>query len=147
MGCTLAACAGLLAWAPADSVKDPGSPLGQREVIRIREAIAMALMLFVITLAVSYAQRRFGQTGLMLSVAVTGLADAHASVASLAALFAAGQLARADLILGVLLAITANTGTRLVVALASGGWASGLRVGIALASGLAGAWTAWAWWP
>ena len=85
MGCTLAACAGLLAWAPADPVKDLGSTLGQREVIRIREAIALALMLFVITLAVSYAQRRFGQAGLMLSVAVAGLADAHSSVASLAA--------------------------------------------------------------
>ena len=147
LGCTLAACAGLLVWAPADSALEAESPLAQRPSIRIREALAMALMLFVITLAVSYAQRRFGQTGLMLSVAVTGLADAHASVASLAALFAAGQLARADLILGVLLAITTNTGTRLVVALVAGGWASGLRVGIALASGLAGAWTAWAWWP
>ena len=118
LGCTLAACAGLLAWAPADSVKDLGLPFGHHEAIRIREAIAMALMLFVITLAVSCAQRRFGQTGLMLSVAVTGLADAHSPVASLSAMFAAGQLARADLILGVLLAITANTGTRLVVALA-----------------------------
>ena len=145
LGCTLAACVALLAWAPADSEKDPGSPLGQHEAIRIREAIVMALMLFVITLAVSYAQRRFGQTGLMLSVAVTGLADAHSSVASLSALFAAGKLGRADLILGMLLAITANSGTRLVVALASGGWASGLRVGLALVSGLTGAWMAWAW--
>ena len=147
LACTLVACAGLLVWVPADSVQDTESPLQQRPSIRIREAIAMALMLFIITLAVSYAQRWFGQAGLMLSVAVTGLADAHASVVSLAALFAAGQLARADLILGVLLAITTNTGTRLVVALASGGWASGLRVGMALVSGLAGAWTAWAWWP
>ena len=147
LGCTLAACAGLLALAPADSVKDRGSPLGQREAIRIREAIAMAMMLFVITLTVSYAQRRFGQAGLMLSVAVTGLADAHSSVASLAALFAGSRLPRADLILGVLLAITANSGTRLVVALAAGGWVNGLRVGAALACGLAGAWTAWAWWP
>ena len=145
LGCTLAVCVALLAWAPADSVPDPRSPFGQHEAIRVREALAMASMLFVITLAVSYAQRQFGQTGLMLSVVVTGLADAHSSVASLSALFAAGQLARADLILGVLLAITANSGTRLVVALASGGWASGLRVGLALASGLAGAWMAWAW--
>lgn len=135
----------MLAWAPADSVKDLTSPLGKREAIGIREAIALASMLFVITLAVSYAQRRFGQAGLMLSVAVAGLADAHSSVASLAALFAGGQLTRADLILGALLAITANSGTRLVVALASGGWANGLPVGAALASGLAGAWTAWAW--
>ena len=145
LGCTLAACAGLLAWAPTDTAKDPGSALGQREAIRIREAIALASMLFVITLVVSEAQRRFGQTGMMLSVALTGLADAHSSVASLAALFASGRLPRADLTLGVLLAITANSGTRFMVALATGGWANGLRVGAALASGLTGAWTVWAW--
>ena len=147
LGCTLAACAGLLVWAPADSRKAQGSPLGQGGAIRIREAIALASMLFVITLLVSYSLRWFGQAGMMLSVAVAGLADAHSSVASLGALFAAGRLPRADLILGVLLAITANSGTRLVVALAAGGWTSGCRVGAALASGLTGAWAAWAWWP
>ena len=145
LACTLAACGGLLAWAPKDSAQDPGSPLGHRDAIRIREAIALATMLFVVTLVVSYAQRRFGPIGLMLSVAAAGLADAHSPVASLAALFDHGQLPRADLILGVLLAITANSGTRLVVALGAGGLASGLRVGAALAAGLAGAWTAWAW--
>ena len=147
LGCTLAACAGLLARAPTDPMKDVGSTLGQGGAIRIREAIAMASMLFMITLLVSYSQRWFGQAGLMLSVALAGLADAHSSVASLGALFAAGRLPRADLILGVLLAITANSGTRLVVALAAGGWTSGCRVGAALASGLTGAWAAWAWWP
>ena len=145
LACTLVACAGLLAWAPTDSAQDSGSPLGHRDAIRIREAIALATMLFVVTLAVSYAQRRFGSIGLMLSVAAAGLADAHSPVASLAALFDRGQLPRAELILGVLLAITANSGTRLVVALGAGGLASVLRVGAALAAGLAGAWTAWAW--
>ena len=147
LACTLAACAGLLARAPADARNGEASPLGRGGAIRIREAVALASMLFVVTLAVSYSQRWFGQAGLMTSVTVAGLADAHASVASLAALFAAGRLPRADLILGVLLAITANSGTRFVVALVAGGWATGLRVGAALASGLAGAWAAWAWWP
>ncbi len=152
--CTLAACAGLLVWsrapapAPADADAAPGqeSPLGQGQAVRIREAIALASMLFVITLAVSYAQRAFGQTGLLVSVAVAGLADAHSPVASLTALFASGRLPRADLILCVLLAITVNSGTRLVVALAAGGLVNGLRVGTALASGLAGAWAAWLLW-
>ena len=145
LGCTVAACGGLLAWAPADSVKDQGSPLGLADAIRLREAVAIGSMLFMITLAVSYAQRRFGQTGLMLSVALAGLADAHAAVASLATLFGAGRLPRGDLTVAVLLAITANSGTRLVVALVAGGSAHGVRVGAALASGLGGAWIAWAW--
>ena len=147
LACTTAACAGLLAWVPAGSENDQESPLGQGGAIRIYEAVALASMLFVITLSVSYSQRWFGQAGLMLSVTVAGLADAHASVASLAALFTAGRVPRADLVLGVLLAITANSGTRLVVALVAGGRAVGMRVGAALAFGLAGAWAAWAWWP
>ena len=126
-------------------MKDPGSPLGRIDAIRVREAVALASMLFVITLAVSYARRWFGQTGLRLSVAVAGLADAHAPVASLAAMFDGGQLPRSNLIAAVLLAITANSGTRLVVALVSGGMASGIRVGAALTSGLAGAWIARVW--
>ena len=150
--CTLAACAGLLVWsrapAPADADSAPGqeSPLGQGQAVRIREAIALASMLFVITLVVSYAQSAFGQTGLLVSAAVAGLADAHSPVASLTALFASGRLPRADLVLGVLLAITVNSGTRLVVALAAGGLVNGLRVGAALAVGLAGAWGAWLLW-
>ena len=148
--CTLVACAGLLVWsrAPADVDSAPGqeSPLGQGQAVRIREAIALASMLFVITLVVSYAQRSFGQTGLLVSVAVAGLADAHSPVASLTALFSSGRLPRADLILGVLLAITVNSGTRLVVALVAGGLVNGLRVGAALASGLAGGWAAWLLW-
>ena len=152
LACTLVAVAGLLVGsrAPADVDADsaPGqeSPLGQGQAVRIREAIALASMLFVITLVVSYAQRVFGQTGLLVSVAVAGLADAHSPVASLTALFASGRLPRADLILCVLLAITVNSGTRLVVALAAGGLVNGLRVGTALASGLAGAWAAWLLW-
>ena len=145
LACTVSACAGLLAWAPTDSAKDPASPLGRTDANRVRVTLALASMLFVITLAVSYAQHRFGQTGLMLSVAMAGLADARAPVASLAAMFDGGQLPRSDLIMAVLLAITANSGTRLVVALVSGGLASGVRVGAALASELIGAWIAWAW--
>ena len=144
--CTLVACAGLLVWSPADSAPGQESPLGQGKAVRIREAIALASMLFVITLVVSYAQRSFGQTGLLVSVAVAGLADAHSPVASLTALFSSGRLPRADLILCVLLAITVNSGTRLVVALAAGGLINGLRVGAALASGVAGAWAAWLLW-
>ena len=98
----------------------------------------MGSMLFVITPTVSYAQRQLEQTGLMLSVALAGLAGAHTPVASLATLFGGRQLPRGDLIVAVLLAITANSGTRLVVALVSGRLASGVRVGSALGSGLVG---------
>ena len=136
-----------LARAPADSEKGPGSTLGQGGAIRIREAIAMASMLFMITLLVRYSQRWFGQAGLMLKRG-SGRPGRRPFVGGIVgALFAAGRLPRADLVLGVLLAITANSGTRLVVALVSGGWTSGLRVGAALASGMTGAWAAWAWWP
>lgn len=146
LACTLVACAALLVWAPVDSSPGRESSLGQGKAVRIWEAIGLASMLFVITLAGSYAQRSFGQTGLLVSVAVAGLADAHSPVALLTSLFSGGRLARSDLVLCVLLAITVNSGTRLGVALAAGGLVNGLRVGATLVAGLAGAWAAWLLW-
>jgi uncharacterized membrane protein (DUF4010 family) len=103
-------------------------------------------VLSVVILAVTAAQQRFGQVGLLASVGLAGLADAHAPVASLAALFAGGSLARFDLVRGVLLAVTANSAVRILTAFASGGSGYGLRVAFALALELAAAWSAGLMW-
>ena len=68
--------------------------------------------------------------------------DAHSPIASLLSLFNAQRLDARTLMLGVLVAIAANTVTRLVTAFVSGGSAYALRVGPALLAGLAAAATA-----
>ena len=94
------------------------------------------------TLVVTGARHLFGETGVFASVALAGLADAHAPVASLAALFASGQLEARALVWGVLLAVSANSATRLVTAFVAGGIWYGLRVGAALGIGMGAAWAA-----
>jgi uncharacterized membrane protein (DUF4010 family) len=120
---------------PAERPQQPGSAL------RPREAFAIALLLAVVALAVGSAQRHFGDAGLNVSVAIASLVDAHAPVASLASLHAAGSLSGRHMVLGVLIAITTNSLSRCAVAAFSGGPAYARRVGAALAAGLVAAWT------
>jgi uncharacterized membrane protein (DUF4010 family) len=98
----------------------------------------------VVTVGVTAAQRAFGVNGLLGSAAVAGLADAHSPVASLTAIYAGGGLSERDLLLGVLLAVSANSVVRLFVALTAGGPRFASRVAPALVLGAAAAWVAWA---
>lgn len=128
-----------MAAAPAPTAR-PGSAL------RPREAIAVALTLGIVALLVGNAQRHYGDAGLGLSVALAALADAHAPIASLASLHAAGELSTERVLRGVLVAVSSNTLTRCIVAAIAGGRAYALRVGAALAVSLTLAGVAGWWW-
>lgn len=114
--------------------------------LRPREALLVALFLAGVTWAVAQAQGQFGASGLLIGVALSAVADAHAPVASLAALHAAGQVNSALLVKGVLLAVGANSLTRMVVAGVSGGLAYARRIaGVLVASWLLAAGLAFLW--
>lgn len=121
----------------------PPEPRGS--ALRPREAMAVAALLGLVTAGVSQAQQWFGNAGLHLGIAIAALADAHAPVATLAALHAAHHLPAQGVLQGTLIAIAVNSVTRCVVAAISGGRAYAQRVGAALAASLllAGA-TMWA---
>jgi len=140
-----AAAVGLLPVWSHRSTGDAEQPERKGSALRPREALAVAAMLAVVAVLVGSAQRRFGDAGLGVSVALAALADAHAPVASLASLHAAGALQAERFVLGVCLAVSANTLTRCTVAAISGGLSYALRVSAALAASLALAWVA-AWW-
>jgi uncharacterized membrane protein (DUF4010 family) len=141
-GAALACGALLLRHAHRDEAHATASPVADRRPLRPREALLVAALIGGVTLVVAVAQRHFGEAGLYASVALAGLGDAHAPVASLASLYATAQLEPRLLVGGVLLAVTSNSATRLVTAFVAGGAAYGWRVGGALALGLAAAWTA-----
>ena len=111
-------------------------PATQRSALRPREALAVALALALVALLVGSAQRHFGEAGLQVGIALAALVDAHAPVASLASLHAAGTLQTDHFIRGVLVAVGTNTLTRCAVALGAGGKAYALRVGAALVASL-----------
>lgn len=140
---TLLAC-GALSWHARRQAPMAGpEPLGEQQAVSLPAAARLALMLAGMTWLVGHIRQWLGSQGLMLGIAIAGLADAHSSLLSLTALFASGQLDAKLLEAGLLLAISANSITRLVVALTTGGWYFGLLVAIALVSGLAGGWLAW----
>lgn len=120
----------------------PDGTLRERGALRLREALVIALLLSLVTVLVSAAQRQLGSAGVLAGVALAGLAEAHSPVAAQVALFAAERLDATTLRHGVLLAVGANSLTRSVVAAVAGGPGYALRTAVALAAGLAGAATA-----
>lgn len=119
-------------------------PPSTGSALRPREAIAVAMLLGLVAAGIGQAQQRFGDTGLNLGIAFAALIDAHAPVASLAALNTAGRLSAHGVVLGALIAITVNSLTRCVVAAVAGGRAYARRVGTALVTSLTLAWvTGW----
>lgn len=115
--------------------------LPSQEVLRLREALTISLMLLGGAVVVNYAQRH-GEWGLLVGTALAAFADAHAPMASLMALAGANRISPAWLSLGVLVALAANGITRSAVAFLSGGPRFGLAVGSVLALNLVcvGAW-------
>lgn len=118
--------------AAAAAAERPG-----RSALRPRVALAVAPTLAAVAVATGLLQRRFGDTGLGIGVVLAALADAHAPIASLAALHAAGTLATPTMVAGTLLAVSANTLTRCVVATVAGGRGYALRVAAPLLGSLA----------
>ena len=144
-GAVGAAAAGLL---PLVS-RGPKQPIetlpSTRSALRLREALLVALALASVALLVGTAQRHFGDAGLQVSVALAALVDAHAPVASLASLHAAGSLPADRFVRGALVAVSTNTVTRCTLAAIAGGRSFALRVGAALVLSLVCAWAAAAW--
>ncbi|OYY62022.1 MAG: hypothetical protein B7Y51_09180 [Burkholderiales bacterium 28-67-8] len=133
---SLALC--LQRWYSGEIPDDPAAHQGS--ALRLREALIAASLLGGVALLVGNAQARFGDVGLNISIAIAALVDAHAPVASLASLHAAGSLPVDRLELGVLVAVTANTLTRCTVAAVTGGRAYALRVSTVLVGSLSVAW-------
>jgi uncharacterized membrane protein (DUF4010 family) len=136
---------GLLAWRSRQQAASAAAPAPDGGALQVRQALLVALMLTGVTLLVSQADRLFGARGTLASVALAGLADAHAGVTAVAALQAQGRLGAAAAGSAVLLAIAANGLTRVVVAASTGGrrFAGWVALGLLMAVAAAGAVLAW----
>ncbi|GAB4325649.1 MAG: DUF4010 domain-containing protein [Dehalococcoidia bacterium] len=83
-----------------------------------------------------------GQAGLVVAVAITGIADSHSAAFSSASLVAAGRLEAGDALLPILAGLTTNSGTKAVLALVTGGRGYALTIGAGLVIMLIVAWVA-----
>lgn len=108
---------------------------------KLSTALGFAALVTTISFASALARSWFGATGAIAAAAMAGLADAHASSAAIGSVAATGQLARSGAVIAVLLAVTTNTVTKLVLALTSGPRAYSVRVGLGLLLVLIATWS------
>jgi uncharacterized membrane protein (DUF4010 family) len=133
---------GALLFAKAAPAASAPTEATARRPLRLREALIVAALLSTVTLIVSLARQQLGAGGVFATAAVAGLADAHSPVASVVALFAGGRLTAHEMLLCVLLAVSANSAVRVFTAFAAGGSRYGARVAAGLLLALAAAWAA-----
>lgn len=119
---------------------------GEPDSMQVGRAFSLtASLLFAATIAlvqlVSAAlDAKFGKTGVLAAAAVAGFADAHAPAVSVASLVAFGKLSAEESLLPILAALTANTVTKMVVAISGGGRRFALSVIPGLILVILGAW-------
>lgn len=100
-------------------------------------ALALAAMIAVVLLAAAALNAWLGRSGLLAAVTVAGFADAHSPGISVASLVAGGKMSATDAVLPILAAMSANTVTKIVLAVVSGGRRFALQIvpGLLLALG------------
>ena len=106
----------------------------------LKTALAFAVTLAIILVLSAALQNWFGETGILLAAAAAGLADAHSAAISVAALVAAGKMDTAHAIFPILVGMTTNTVTKIVMAVANGDRAFAVRVVPGLLLVIAAAW-------
>ncbi len=105
-------------------------------------AMIFAATVAAITMAAAGLRDQFGQNGIIAAAALGGLADTHAAAVSAAALVAAGNISPQEAVLPILAALSTNSVSKIIVAVASGSWRYALAVVPGLILILAAAWTA-----
>ncbi len=107
----------------------------------LRVAFGFAAILTTVLFISAALDEWVGPGGVAIGLAVAGLADTHAPALSVASLVAAGQIEARDAIIPILLAMTTNSGTKMVLAYSTGGRAYALRVWPGILAILAALWT------
>lgn len=109
-------------------------------------ALIFAAILAVVLLVSRAMNEWFGASGVAVTAAVAGVASVDPAVISVAALTNAGKMAPADAVFPILIALSVNTVTKIVLAASTGGLGFSLRVVPGLLLVVAAAWAGW-WLP
>lgn len=113
-------------WATRDLAVDDARIAGR--AFEPRHALVFVAIVATVMVLSAAMLARLGDAGLDATLALSGLADVHAAVASAAQLVALGRIPPDAAIPGIALALAANSTTKLVVAFITGGRAYGLRL-------------------
>ena len=94
----------------------------------LRLALLFAVSITTILLLCAFLNQRYGNRGLYLGAALSGLADTHATAISIASLVSVGKLGPQSAVFPILLGFSTNTLTKVMVAFAVGGYRFALRL-------------------
>jgi uncharacterized membrane protein (DUF4010 family) len=103
-------------------------------------AVGFAVLLSGVTAALALANTRYGNVAVSLGAALSGFFDTHAAGASVFSLMASEQIGADAIAWPVLLALTTNTVSKIVVAFLAGGVQYAWRVAVGLLIILAALW-------
>ncbi len=112
----------------------------QGHAFSLRQAVVFALLLSGATAAVAFAHNYFGATAVLLGTALAGLVDVHAAAASLLSLVNSASMPPQQTLLALLLAISSNTGSKILAASLAGGSGFAWRMASGLLLVLLAAW-------
>jgi uncharacterized membrane protein (DUF4010 family) len=119
-------------------IPDSSHPAGR--AFSLPQALGFAAILSGVTVAIAFANSRYGLAAVSIGSALAGLVDVHAAATSTLSLGASGALHPSDMLLPILIAFSTNTGSKLVSAFLMGGTAYALRVGAGLVVILIAVW-------
>jgi len=118
-------------------------PVRSGGAFRLVDAVVFAVAVTGISFVAAVVQRRFGSAGVLLTAAVSGFADVHAVSGSVGALAARSAIPLREAGVAVLLALSTNAVTKVVLAATSGPRAYLLRILAGQLAILAATWAGW----
>jgi uncharacterized membrane protein (DUF4010 family) len=137
-GAAALAYAGLQTWRSRRA--EAGAVRGR--AFKLSTAVGFAVLVTGVAFVSAVVARWIGTAGALVTAAIAGFADAHASAAAVASLHASNRLAQHAALIGVLATLTANTVTKGVLAVTSGPRPFAIRIIAGLGLVLATTWGA-----
>ncbi len=114
--------------------------LDEGRVFSLSTAFTFGGVLSAILVASAFLQDRFGTNGVTLAAALAGLVDAQSGAILAASMVSSGKLQAAEAVTPILIALSTNTVSKIVFAVATGGFAFAVRVVPGLALVVIAAW-------
>ena len=109
----------------------------------VKHALMLAAVIAVILIISAGLNAWFGQAGLVIASGIAGLADVHAQTIAVATLAATGKLAVENTAMPILVAFTANSTAKAVMAVISGSSAYYQKVILGLIVQVSATWVGW----
>ncbi|MFC5526903.1 MgtC/SapB family protein [Rhodanobacter ginsengisoli] len=118
-------------------------PIEGRVAFSVRNSLLLGLTIATVQLVSAAMRAKLGERGLDMAAGIAGLADTHAPAISVASLAATGTIDTAATAVPILIALSANTLSKAVLAGVSGGRRYARSVVLGLAVVLAATWLGW----